>query len=346
MFRGAVARLEGSAAAVKQQLQTSERLRNALGQEPKICEASAQCSAVQELSRDPPESVEWRVIDHCSAVTRLYALYEQFAHEMLREHLSLIEKQFLFTELDAGFQNAYRVGVAKILEKKDGPRYEEIVLGDLVGEFHKAVSGQKGYRLEPQALLIHEQNLRLSVLETLYQKCGINGLTEWVANHPRMIEFFSASDRMHSGAETELKSLIEYRNDAAHGGLTVDDVLSVDTLCEFADFVSVLGSVLAERIQCTALKNGVSGGRVRECGVVDETYKSGMIAVATVTGKFSVGATIYLMSNVQCTERSIESIQLEGEDRKVIEVNDAVQLGFGLDGRAKELQQVLQFNVE
>lgn len=344
MFEGAVARLEDSAAAVKRQLRTSESLRDSLATAGGVCATQPACAAVVRMSTDPPDNVEWRIIDHCSAVTRLYALYEQFAHAMIREHLALLERQALFTELASGLQNAYRTGVARILERKEGGRYDDIVLTDLLGEFHKAASGQAGYRLEPKALLIHEQNLRLPVLDSLYQKCGVGGLSGWVANHPEMIQFFSLQDRMHSSAEVELRSLIDYRNDAAHGGLSVDDVLATDALCEFADFICVLCEVLAERVQLAALESGLLTGRTIQCGIVDEIFEGGRIAIATVQGTFVVGASLYLRSDTRCSRQTVESIQLNGVNHENIEISPSEQLGIRLSGRARVGQGVFQYS--
>lgn len=342
MFEGAVERLGSGAVAVEKQLRTSERLRDIFATEQGLCAASPACTTATQLSSDPPDSVEWRVIDHCSAVTRLYALYEQFAHEMLREHLSLLERQFRFTELDSALQNAYRVGVAKILEKKEGPRFEDIVLTDLLGGFHKAASGETPYRLEPKALLIHEQNLRLPMLAALYQECGVDGLSEWIAGHPEIEEFFSAAERMHSSAEVELRTLIDYRNEAAHGGLDVDDVLAVDALCEFADFIKVLCRALAERIQLAALQTGLSRDQATEVGTVSETFQGGRVIIAAVAGKFSIGESIYLISPTQCAHRRIESIQLDDVPHDQVDIADATELGFRLSGRARVGQRIVR----
>lgn len=341
MFSGAVARLYSRALAVQQQLRTSERLRVGASGGTSLCGQSPPCEASAAAVSETPEPTEWRVIDHCSAVTRLYALYEQFAHEMLREHLSLLEKRRLYTELPVAFQNAYRAGVSKILEKKDGPRYQEISLTNLLLEFHKAASGQPDYRLEPLALLVHEHNLRLPALGSLYQNCGIENLAGWISSHPDMRKFFE-QDRMHASAENELKALIQYRNDAAHGGLTLDDVLSVDALCEFADFIIVLCSVMSERVQHVALLDGFASGHATECGQVSEVFKGGTVAVAKVVGKFAVGDSIYLSSDTRCVERRINSMQVDGVDTAEFHAMEERELGFGLDGRAKIGVKVLR----
>lgn len=326
MFGGSVARLRERVSAVQKQLRASEKLRAAAAGSP-ICNQTVACDRSVAIVTEVPDPTEWRVIDHCSAVTRLYALYEQFAHEMLREHLSLLEQRRLFTELPPAFQTAYRSGVARILEKKDGPRYQRIALADLIAEFQKALAGVSGYRLEPLALIVHDQNLRLSALTGLYRQSGVENLDAWIAGHPEMQEFFK-QDRLHANAETELKALVEYRNDAAHGAMAVSDVLSIDALCELGDFIVVLCSVLSERVQQVALHDGCDGGHSLDCGEVSETFKDGHVAIASVTGTFAVGGSIYLSNDVRCVERRIQSIQLAGIDQASFTAQQAVELGF------------------
>ncbi len=280
-------------------------------------------------------------MDHCAAVTRVYALYEQFVQELLREYLNVLEQYHPFTELPKAFQAAYRGGVAKILERIDGPRYQHIILSDLLEQFHLAVASSPEYRLEPMALLTQEQNLRLNILGSLFQNCGIENLAGWIATHPDTIAFF-AQDRMHPHAESELAALIQFRNEAAHSGLTIDSVLSVDALCEFADFISVLCSVLSERVQQTSISNGQTKQFARKCGAVTEVFRSGAIVVVNAVGVFEVGKNIYFSSDSSCVELLIMSLQIQGVDVESHTSTSSEEIGIGLNGRAKVGQVVFQ----
>ena len=77
-----------------------------------------------------------------------------------------------------------------------------------------------------------------------------------------------------------MAELIKYRNDAAHGSIDIGNILSVNGLIEFCDFVAAVCEALAERIQLAGLTTLKAQGHVREQGRVTESLRDGLIAVA------------------------------------------------------------------
>ena len=98
MYSAFLQRARASIISIKSHLKTSEGLRSAIYDKTFVCKAQTPCFDLTLLS-DAPDRLEWRIIDHCAAVTRLYAIYEQFAHEMGREHLNILQVHFKFGEL-------------------------------------------------------------------------------------------------------------------------------------------------------------------------------------------------------------------------------------------------------
>jgi hypothetical protein len=335
MYVGSLLRLEGSINAVKRHLQTSEALRGLVANRSLTCRASTPCFDVATLADEPPDTVEWRIIDHCSAVTRLYALYEQFAHELIREYVTFLEGNFRFNELEPEFKTYYRAGLGRILEKKDGPRYGALSLETLIENFHLALAGDDGYRLEPAALLIQEQNLRLPELSRLFKNCGIEGVQGWVAGHPDMETFFKDQNRVAAGPENELARLIDYRNEAAHGGQSVDDVVGLEVLQEFSDFTFRLCQVLAERAQLALLKKAEQKQLAVHHGSVTELRRQSTVIIAPMVGDLRIGQVIYLVGQSHCSRRTIISIRLDDVDKDRISTTEATEIGLGLDGRGK-----------
>jgi hypothetical protein len=112
MYQGSLLRISTSVGAVKHHLKLSEVLRGYLSEGKLKCAAEAPCFDYQPLVTSIPDKTEWKIIDHCSAVTRLYAIYEQFAHELVREYVGFLEKNFLYAELGKTFQASRVIGVA------------------------------------------------------------------------------------------------------------------------------------------------------------------------------------------------------------------------------------------
>lgn len=170
----------------------------------------------------------------------------------------------------------------------------------------------------------------------LFKSCGVGEASNWVAAHPDMKAFFDDQARISAGPENEIARLIDYRNDAAHGGQSVDDVVGLDTLKEFADFTFLLCQVMAERMQLEILKNAEKKQLVVRYGQITEIFRQGSIVIVPVVGEISVGQVVYLIGDTYCVRCTITSIQLNDVDRDNFTAMEATELGLGLDRRGKK----------
>ncbi|MFO0237755.1 MAG: HEPN domain-containing protein [Betaproteobacteria bacterium] len=230
---------------MEKHIRASDRFRTLVFDGALKCVSVAPCFDQAIVSTDAfADRTHWRIIDHCTAVTRIYAIYENFTHEMIREHLAFLQSRLAFPELPDAVRSSYRLGVAKILEKKAGPRFGDIDLAQLIGGYDKALSG-KDYTLEPRAMLMQEQNLRLLELQRLMNACGVEGSVDWIEQHRDIRNFFETNNRLAASAGSEMAELIKYRNDAAHGTLDIGDILHANVLIEFCHFVAAVCEALA-----------------------------------------------------------------------------------------------------
>lgn len=308
------------------------------------CKGTDPCfQPISESLKDAPDRVEWRIVDYCAAVTRIYAIYEQFSHEMIREYLSLLQAALKFNELPNTVQTAYRLGMAKILEKKDGPRYGDLDLVELITQYNLALSGN-AYKLEPRVLLMQEQNLRLPELGRLMSNCGVQGIEAWIEKYRGIKEFFAEGDRLTATAAHELAELIEYRNEAAHGGIQVDDLAGTDVLLEFCDFIAALCEALAERVQLVSVDSLIQSGQAQEVGKVDSCIRSGTVLIGPMTGKLRIGASVFLCGDDYCYRREITSIQLDGVDIQEITLERETELGIGIDRSGRKTRRLVVFD--
>jgi hypothetical protein len=141
MYYAFVERTRRSIDALKRHLITSDAMRSAIHDGLLVCKFEVP-RFDQRFSRDSvPTTSDWRVIDHGLAVTRIYAVYEQFAHEMIREHLVLMQTNIKFIDLPQNIQDSYRNGIAEILNKKNSSRYKDLDLTAVVTQYHNALTG-------------------------------------------------------------------------------------------------------------------------------------------------------------------------------------------------------------
>ena len=155
MYNAFLQRTQQTISALIRHIHTSDRFRTAVFDNILRCSAATTCFDISIGSNETaPDRIEWRIIDHCAAVTRIYAIFEQFVHEMIREHLSLLQSRIPFSDLPNAIPPSYRKGIAEILSKKDGPRFGELDLGQLISGYNNALAGQN-YTLEPRAMFAH-----------------------------------------------------------------------------------------------------------------------------------------------------------------------------------------------
>lgn len=216
-----------------------------------------------------------------------------------------------------------------------GPRFAALDLGQLIAGYREALSGN-AYAIEPQAMLIQEQNLRLPELERFMRACGIEEVSAWIEAHPTVVAFFATGGRLNATAAAEMAALIGYRNDAAHGGIDIGDILHINVLVEFCDFVGAICEAIAERVQLAGLRSLQPYGHVLERGKITESLKGGQVAIGEISGSLEIGGTVYLCGENYCFERTVTSLQLEGERFEKIGLKTATEVGLMFDGALKK----------
>jgi hypothetical protein len=336
MYNAFYQRTKETILALNKHIRTSDRFRTAVFDGALKCTISTPCfdPALASIAT-APDRLEWRIIDHCAAVTRIYAIYEQFAQEMIREHLSLLQLRLTFFDLPDKLRSSYRSGIAKILDKKDGPRFADLDLSKLISEYDKALSG-KDYTIEPRAMLMQEQNLRIPELDRFMNACGIDGVAAWVERHRAVTGFFAASDRIGASAASQMAELIKYRNDAAHGSIDIGDILNVNVLLEFCDFILAVCEALSERVQLAGLHALELHGHAFTLGKITESLRKGTVCIGPLTGTLKIGSKVYLCGQDYCLERTVVSLQLGGVGYEDIDLKSVTEVGMMFDTNGKK----------
>ena len=123
------------------------------------------------LLPEAPDKLDWQVYDHCAALTRLYAVFEQYVGELVDEYVRLLPQLYAkYTDLPECITNQHRVGIGTILLKigDKGP-YKELEEQAIVRELAVGLSGATEYKLLSNAFFIERQNLRFDILCKLFR---------------------------------------------------------------------------------------------------------------------------------------------------------------------------------
>lgn len=244
MFQEILDKARGDISTTRSIIQTYFRLRDILFGEGSITEQEREdCQKITSLKEIAPNKNDWRVYENCAVVTRLYAIYENFVENLVREWIEYLPRIFPnYSDLNEEIQGTHQRGVANLLLKLKNKNINSQFYKDIISSLFICITGENQYegenkyKLVPDAFLLHEQNLRKEALEQLFTNAGIPNAWNWVNKH---INEYSA--------EIKLKELIDYRNDAAHEGF-IDAPLGFDILLELCDFVETLCQALAELV--------------------------------------------------------------------------------------------------
>lgn len=331
MFEALLEQSKRSVEAVRRHVDSSSAIRSLIAARNITCTKEPSCFDLKPFYEKTPSPTDWKIIDHCSAVTRLYAIYEQFVHELLREFLTFLENNVSYSDLDAALRTEHRRALGQILMNMDRERYRSLRFESVIGDLSEAFAEPGKYRLLPEAMLNHDQNLRMIELSALCNRCGVRGVQEWLSKHHSVKNFFSEQPRQSDKADAELKQLVDYRNDAAHGGIEIDAVLGADTLIEYADFLSALFEALAECVQWSVIERSIEYAKTRVSGKINEVFSKNIVVAIVENATFAVGDAVYLRGNGYCYQAKILSLRDNDQDITSRVVLSPIELGLKFD---------------
>ena len=281
---------------------------------------------------------EWRIYDHCAAVTKLYAIYENFVEDLIREWLSLLPQLYLnYTDLDERIRNTHKLGVGRLLIDLNKNRYEHLTIEDVVNGLYIGINNKNNYELLADAFLFHEQNLRRDILDKLLADAGISNSWAWIDRHKSIKNFVEEVRGSQNTVEGELNELISYRNEAAHGAL-IDDFLRSNALLELCDFIESLCQSLNDLFVYQAIDRKTKNGGATKIGKITEWFKKSKAGIAKVSNAtLYVKCDLYLVNqNLSwCQPVTINSIKINDNSVKKINAIDEIEVGlkFNVDAR-------------
>ncbi len=282
-----------------------------------------------------PGEIEWQIYDHCAAVMRLYAIYERFVEDLISDWLLLIpEIVSCYSDLEEKIQNTHREGIGRLLVDKNKNRFQHLSIEKVVQGLFNGITGAGKYELLPEAFLLHEQNLRKEVLAKLFADAGIKNAWEWVKNHREINNFVEEVRGSQNTAEAELKQLIDYRNEAAHG--VVDQILGTQELLDLGDFVEALCKSLSELVTYHVILRQTAIGKAREIGKITEWFKQPKAAVAKVNKvTLTLDTSLFLIlvneESSYCYLAKIISIRINDIQKDNVEITDETEVGLKFD---------------
>lgn len=345
MFNEILKEVRLNISTIRAIIQTNDRLRNIAFEKSDLTfqELIKQNTVLNQLIEGVPrDRSEWRIYDSCTVMTRLYAIYEHFIEELIGDYLLEISKLFTYAELPDKIKNTHREGVGRLLVEMKKNRFQHLSTAQVIrGLFYGVTEDSQisnpvnSYELFPEAFLLHDQNLRGDILNSLFANIGITDVWNWIKKN-RDIKKFVADEVSNTPPDTVLNELISYRNEAAHG--FVETILNSKDLLKYGDFLEILCQALAELLTYQIIKRKTEIGKAKEIGKITGWFKKPNAAIALVKEtSLSVGDSLFAVSenSAYCSLVIIESIKIDDKSTNYVEITTESEVGlqFNIDAK-------------
>ena len=283
---------------------------------------------------------EEKVFRHCAIVNQLYSIYEAFSEAVLGVWLSRLPRYKLFQDLPHTFRNAYRCGIARIIQDSEKRKYRHIALIDVLDKYLSSLRGESPWEFVGEALTAHDRNLRRSELEQLFHSAGLVGVWPSLERNPTITSLTVDGDANKS-LEQMILDLVTYRNDASHG--TPDEILGVDTLREWIAFVKAFCTALALFVTHRIVHEEASSVPEAVYGVVTETFSNNVAIIKCDRGYLRVGEHLFFLRESDCTHARIDSLQVNDINHNSVEIkHEGFEVGIQTSVKVPRSARVLK----
>ena len=301
--------------------------------------------AALQLKYHAPDPTTWRTLDHAAAVTALYASYERFVYDLLRDWLGLIPAFYpSYNGLRSSVHKAHRDGIANVLQKIAHRRYHHLSLAAVLRDLAAAIDGVSPYTLLPEAFFSEDDNLRREPLEKLFARIGIDAVWTWIEGHPAVVDFIEDVRGAGSTAESELSQFVYFRNDAAHG--IIDTVLGLNALLDLCSFVRALGEALVELVRHRAIERALVVGHATAIGRITEVFHQGATAIGTMEPcTLRVQDEFALIADDRCPIVTVLSLRDNDADRALIDATARQEVGIRFNVQIRINMKIIRISM-
>jgi hypothetical protein len=198
-----------------------------------------------------------RQLDCAGFIVVLYAAFEKFVEDLVWSHTEIQSAAVAYHDLSDRLRKKHLEQSASLLAKGylgEG-RYASLTPANAIANLHQCVSGGRPYKLNRHAVLYHESNLRPSIVNDIFSLTGVSAINELVRAAEPLVQWNLKVTAVLgpvplSSIERRLEEIVELRNQTAHTGVGLGQVLGSAEMQEHIEFM---------RAYCRALYQVVVG---------------------------------------------------------------------------------------
>jgi hypothetical protein len=201
----------------------------------------------------------------------------------------------------------------------------------MISEYNSALSGSVEYNLAAECLTYHKNNLRWDDLLEIFNRCGVSDLSQWVSRHPALIGHFETDKKIIEQTSSKLTNFIQYRNDAAHGLVDVEQILGFEELKDYADFIGCLCSSFDQLLNKHALKHLGDQEKASSVGLVSEVFHGNRTVCVMEGVALQVNDRLIVTNERTCFERIVVGLMMDNVASQQVVVAVPAEVGIKFD---------------
>ena len=291
-------------------------------------------SYLHDISASKPTRVQ-RQFAYVASVSTLYSSFESYAERVAFRfaQIMLSYPDSLNAEEMSRLRKRYIANSSTLLAKTLGSgRYENVTELDVARSLMSCLVDSDSYDLREEIVTLHNSNLRWDALSALFA-WAFEDLRASVGKTDAVTKWLGLAQRPDLAAvdtiESELKLLVERRNEIAHRG-NPDEILSPERVVDIVEYIEVISLALIASLGGRILKSTLSRGDSVSLGAPADLYQARrVVIIASLGAEISVGDVVWSSNSEKTRWGTVLGIQLD--DESVDCAPPGVEAGIELD---------------
>ena len=281
------------------------------------------------------------------SIISLYGLLERFVDNLIEAFIACIANSVSsFAEMPANIQeNHIPMSIALVKAIGEDRHRTAITQKEAIDNLHSCLSGDKNFRVNGAAFVLHRGNITLAKITEFLTSIGIDAHLRRITLAPEFISFFQEKERdIHKVADSDLHALlqpindlVDRRNQVSHG--VIDDIESVDLLKERCHFITAYSAALYNVMTQEVLKYRIKHPDVQFLGKPIVVHNNSIVCFESnnchiATGNIMVASTSDTMEPFRYGQ--IHSLQIEDQPLEEITISQPTKFGAKVSFSAKD----------
>lgn len=286
-----------------------------------------------------------RSYDYSLIIVTLYGVFESYVEKIVCAYLLALNKQIkMYNQLPGAICRSHTALSTKLLSVNSS-KFGQIKEGEVIANLNSCLNQtDDDYKLNIDAFRQHSSNFRTDSLREFFKMIGIGNVENRIAQDPSLNAFIQATMGEEGEGGTypttkyfeKIEDLVERRNVVAHGS-EADDLLSLDILDEYAQYVKLMIDAIYNVLfdeYCSLL---VEKSIAKKLGKAIKVYNNQVICINSANNLIKINDIIIGKSVVgKIHWGHIQSLQIDGNDVQEVPVEESKDIGIAVSFHAKD----------